>query len=454
MTAPFSRRRFLQTSAGVPAIAGASMLAGLVGSLHAPEANATGPVYRLRKTEMPFSAPMRNAYPGLNSQTAGINVLAYNAGANNSPICSSAASGFPATYAVNGNESGKVGQGSGVQYNVWWKSATPNAPPGTDWVGGVIPTWSLGGTPALKEVVVVSVQDDPVNAVIPNDTTTGTLYVAANFLVQTSTDGLHWTTVATVRNNNKIRCRVPVAYPRGKNVRVLFDLAPGYGGYNRVVEIEAYTADAIIYPFTYDSIAAATADGARLKSWEDFMLSGCTYTDLQYFPLYTWDVIDESSADMQRSAVTNLAPSTDSRWVPLQIVDKRPGPLALDLLNMSLDEIGNILGMTGIGVWATVAVAIGPSAGLGVLGSMTLIEALAVAGFAAAAAMGLVVAIMLIAVGVYVFSHTGNPRASIPSSIDPRVNPGSGAYSPALWAYQVGAAFKLGSSSIIKISIY
>jgi len=287
--------------------------------------------YRVVKVINPNSAPLKPAFPASGCALFGNNLLKYTAAGNNPASASSAFAGFPASFANDGERTGV-----GATQGNWWKSAVANAAPGTDWLQVAVPS-GIGQPAYVNKVVVYSVQNNSTNPVTPTDTLVADIYQAKDFLVQ-GWVGSYWLTLATVRNNNKAKCTVTFPAKSVTAIRILFDQAPGYGGYNRIVEVEAYVDDRVILPHTYPTLAAAQADVPRLQAREAFLCSGLTTTQLQRHPTCSWYAVADSDPLAANLCTFGPAPNvggkyngvTLNRYIvgnPVDIIKQLPGTI-------------------------------------------------------------------------------------------------------------------------------
>jgi hypothetical protein len=136
-------------------------------------------------------------------------------------------SGFPAMAAIDGDRKG-YGWGSGGGWNDATREAFPDSL-----------TVSLTRSFSVGRVTVVGLQDSFGSPVEPTPTQTCTLYGVKDFEVQTSQDGVNFTTQATVTGNNLCVREVVFTPVRARHVRVVVN-ASWDGLYSRVIEAEIY----------------------------------------------------------------------------------------------------------------------------------------------------------------------------------------------------------------------
>jgi PKD repeat protein len=141
---------------------------------------------------------------------------------------STASPAYPAKSAIDGSRSG-VGWGHG---SGGWSDATENVFP--DWI-----EVNFGGTKAVNEINVYTVQDAYTNPVEPTLTQTFTLYGITNFDVQ-YWNGTAWVAVpgGTVNGNNKVWRQFTFAAINTSKIRV--NVRGALYGLSRITEIEAF----------------------------------------------------------------------------------------------------------------------------------------------------------------------------------------------------------------------
>ena len=117
-----------------------------------------------------------------------------------------------------------------------WRDGTVN----------VFPDWlqiDFNSPKTIGEIDVYTVRDDFGNPAEPTDAETFTLYGITDFDVQ-YWDGANWVTVpgGSVRNNNKVITKV--TFPPVTTTRIRILVLNGLAGFSRIVEVEAWTANA------------------------------------------------------------------------------------------------------------------------------------------------------------------------------------------------------------------
>lgn len=158
----------------------------------------------------------------------------------------------PATNATNGDRTGKVGSTNFV----WWEASAP----GDDTLEVAFPV-----AKTIKEVVVVTVQDNFGSPVEPDEALTFILYGLTSYVLQYWT-GSAWAEIpgTDVTGNNKVLRRFAFAPITTTKVRVVARASPDGG--SRVVEFEAYEETANALPQTIH-VRARQSGGGTYGAW-------------------------------------------------------------------------------------------------------------------------------------------------------------------------------------------
>lgn len=159
---------------------------------------------------------------------------------------------YPASGAIDGNHTGS-GWGTGVGWN--------------DATGGTFPDSliiNLGVTQQLSEIDVYSLQDNYASPVEPTDAMTFTQYGLTDFQVQTP-DGIGgWVDVPNgqVIANHMVKRRIIFQAPISTSqIRILVNNSDD-GVYSRIVEVEAYSCNAVPAPTPTPTPASCTTNVA------------------------------------------------------------------------------------------------------------------------------------------------------------------------------------------------
>jgi hypothetical protein len=161
------------------------------------------------------------------AQTVVNHALAGNGGVASASSVHSA--GYPVEAINNGDRTG-IGWASGGGWNDATRSVYP------DWV-----QINLNGTKTLSQIDVVTLQDNYLSPVGPNENLTFSLYGITAYDVQYWNGG-DWTTVlgGSVSGNNKVLRRFQFSPIATSAVRLL--IHNSIGGWSRVIELEAWGA--------------------------------------------------------------------------------------------------------------------------------------------------------------------------------------------------------------------
>lgn len=116
-----------------------------------------------------------------------------------------------------------------------WRDGTQNNFP--DWL-----QVDFSSPRTIGEIDIYTVRDNFTSTAEPTDDETFTLYGITDFEVQ-YWDGANWVTVpnGNITNNNKVVTRVTFSPVTTSRIRIL--VHNGLGGFSRIVEVEAWTAD-------------------------------------------------------------------------------------------------------------------------------------------------------------------------------------------------------------------
>lgn len=169
-----------------------------------------------------------NALPTGTTGVPKMNVAAFGSGATVTASSEHSSGNFPVSSVIDGDKTGsRWGAGGG------WNDNTP----------GVYPDWvqvNFTGEKPISEIYVYTLKDSITSTVVPDSSTTFTLYGNTSFDVQYF-DGTNWITVpgGSVQNNNKVMRQFQFSPVRTTKIRVLVHSAL-YESWSRIVEVEAY----------------------------------------------------------------------------------------------------------------------------------------------------------------------------------------------------------------------